>query len=350
MATQRKHHHTVIIGSGQSGLSTGYYLKKNNIDFVILDENERTGDSWRKRWDSLKLFTPAQYDGLPGMPFPGEKNSFPAKNSVALYLEAYARKFDLPVKNGVKVTSLSHSDGLFSIDTSAGKFTADNVVIATGTHPLPKVPLFAGELSKEIFQIHSSDYQNPEQLPEGDVLVVGAGVSGVEIALEVSATRNTYIAGEPTFHIPDNVFKYFGRMYWWLVYSLITVKTPVGKKARSRVLHGGGPLIGVSADDLDKAGIERLSRVTGVQHGFPEMEDGRIVRVSSIIWCTGFKPDFSWCMSDVTDETGWPRTDRGISLSYKGLFFMGMPFQFGLTSGLLGGVGRDAAFIAKHIS
>jgi putative flavoprotein involved in K+ transport len=345
----KKHWNTVIIGGGQAGLAAGYFLKKKNKEFIILDENENIGDSWRKRWDSLRLFTPSQHDGLPGMRFPGSRGSLPGKDQMAGYLESYVLKFSLPVQCGIKVTHLQAEDNRYTIETSAGNLFADNVVVTTGTNPLPYTPAIAADLAPDIHQLHSSKYVNPELLPEGDTLVVGAGTSGVEIALELSKTRKTYISGKPTFHIPDSLFKYVGGLYWLFISHVLTLRTPIGKKARKSIINGGAPLISISADDLDKAGIKRLPRLTGAVNGVPQFADGSLLPVSSVIWATGYKPDFSWIGMNVTDETGWPRTKRGISISSSGLYFVGMPFQYGLTSGLVGGVGRDASYVTRKI-
>jgi putative flavoprotein involved in K+ transport len=340
----------VVIGAGQAGLAIGYFLKKMNRDFMIIDMNEKTGDSWRNRWNSLLLFTPSQYDGLPGMPFPAKRGTYPDKNQMAEYLENYALKYSLPVKSKVKVIHLLSNNEKFELETTEGKILANNVIIATGTNPVPKIPSFAKAINPRIFQIHSSSYNNPEALPEGDVLVVGGGTSGVEIAIELSKTHKTYLSGKLKFHIPDAVFKYAGRFYWWFVSNLVTTNTPMGRKARSNFFRGGAPLIRVSDDDLAAAGVKILPRVSGVENGLPQLEDGSIPDVATIIWATGYKPDFSWIEADITDNNGWPKGKRGISNTCKGLFFIGMPFQFGLTSGLVGGVGRDAEYISKQIT
>jgi putative flavoprotein involved in K+ transport len=349
MEPETKHWHTVIIGGGQAGLAAGYFLKEMNLEFIILDENQRIGDSWRKRWDSLKLFTPSQHDCLPGMPFPGSKNNFPGKDEMAGYLERYAIEFSLPVQLNVKVNHLHSRNSHYEIETSVQKLISNNVVIATGTNPFPKIPAISSDLNPEIFQIHSSRYSNPETLPPGDVLVVGAATSGIEIALEISKTHKTYISGKPTFHIPDNAIKYGGELYWWFISNIITVRTPIGRKAKKSIIHGGSPLIRVSSRDLEVAGIKCLPRVAGTVDGLPKFEDNSVMKVSSVVWATGYKPDFSWIGMDVTDEAGWPLTNRGVSPVKKGLYFVGMPFQHGLTSGLAGGVGRDAAYVSRHI-
>ncbi len=340
---------TVIIGAGQAGLATGYYLKRAEQDFIILDKNKNAGESWSERWDSLRLFTPSHHDSLPGMPFPGPRGELPGKDQMAGYLSAYASLFSLPVQYNVNVDHVSSYDNKFELSFSDGKLTADKVVVATGTHPYPRIPAFASGLKADIFQIHSSLYRNPALLPGGNVLVVGAGTSGLEIALEVSRTHKTYISGKPTFHIPDNVFRFAGELYWWFASNILTVKTPVGRKARKHIINGGGPLIKISAGDLKAAGVVPVPRITGVNGGLPQSEDGNTFEVSSIIWATGYRPDFSWIKLDMQDTSGWPVTNRGVSTSCKGLYFNGMPFQYGLTSGLVGGVGRNAKYISDHI-
>jgi putative flavoprotein involved in K+ transport len=346
---ETRHLKVVIIGGGQAGLATGYFLKKLNKEFIILDDNEKIGDSWRKRWDSLLLFTPSQHDSLPGMPFPASRGSFPGKDQMADYLKSYAMGFSLPVKSGVKVNHIYASDNHFVIESSDERIIADKVVIATGTNPHPYVPSISADIAHDIYQIHSSGYRNPEALPAGDVLVVGAATSGIEIALEISKTHKTFISGKPTFHIPDNLLKYAGEVYWWFASNILTINTPIGKKAKKSIIHGGSPLIRVSYGDLNAAGVETLPRLTKVNNGRPQLENGSVLNVSCIIWATGYMPDFSWIEKNVTDETGWPITKRGISSIIKGLYFVGIPFQFGLTSGLVGGVGRDAEYVSRHI-
>jgi putative flavoprotein involved in K+ transport len=341
---------TIIIGAGQAGLAAGYYLRKAGDDFVIIDTVKDVGDSWRKRWDSLRLFTPSQYDHLPELPFPAKKGTMPSKDEMADYLKKYAEKFKLPLRLDEKVNHLSKTESGFEIVTSKAILKCDRVIIATGTNPQPRIPGFAKDINESIHQIHSSQYFNPDSLPSGNVLVVGAGTSGVEIAIELAKSRHTFISGHPTFHIPDPVFRYAGRFYWWFISNILTVSTPIGRKAKESIVRGGGPLVNVSKEDLVTAGVERLPRVAGVENGQPKLEDGRIMHFSSIVWATGFRPDFSWIDMEITDKTtGWPITERGVSPKIKGLYFVGMLFQYGLTSGLVGGVGKDAAFIVKHI-
>jgi putative flavoprotein involved in K+ transport len=349
MDRETSHWDAVIIGGGQAGLATGYFLKKMNSHFIILDDKERIGDSWRKRWDSLKLFTPAQHDGLPGFPFPGARGSFPGKEEMADYLERYAKEFMLPIQSNTKVEHLYSRNNHFEIETSSEKMIAHNVVIATGTNPFPKIPALSSGLSRDIFQIHSSAYINADSIPQGDVLVVGAARSGIEIALEVSKTHTTFISGRPTFHVPDKVIRYGGELLWWILNNIVTERTPIGRKAKEKIKHGGSPLIMISADDLKPAGVKNIPRVAGTKNGFPMLEDDSIIRVRSVIWATGYRPDFSWIEPDVTDESGWPLIRRGVSSVQRGLYFVGMPFQYGLTSGFVDGVERDAAYISRYI-
>jgi putative flavoprotein involved in K+ transport len=341
---------TVVIGGGQAGLAVGHHLRRLGEEFLILEAGERVGDVWRRRWDSLSLFTPAQHDGLPGLSFPSAAGTFPTKDEMADYLARYAGEFALPVRCGVRVQRLERTPAGFELTTSAGPFAAERVVLATGPHATPRIPEFARDLAPSIRQLHSSEYRSPAALPPGDVLVVGSGTSGVELAIEVAGHRTTSIAGRPTPHIPDGLLRHAGNLYWWFIHNLLTVRTPLGRKARPKVRRGGAPLIRVSVKDLEVAGVERVPRVTGVSGGWPRLADGRVLRVSTVIWATGYRPDFSWIGFPIADESGWPAGARGVSSLAPGLFFVGMPFQFGLTSALVGGVGRDAAFVAERIA
>jgi putative flavoprotein involved in K+ transport len=346
---KKKHFSTVVIGAGQAGLAAAYYLNKSHEDFIILDEGNKVGDSWRQRWDSLRLFTPAQHNGLPGLPFPAVRGTLPAKDEIADYLSNYAKKYSLPVQFNTKVTELKCKDKGYELITSKGDIYADNVIIATGTNPKAYIPAFSVELNKSIVQIHSSQYKNPESFPALDTLVVGAGTSGVEIAIELSKSRPTMISGRGTPHIPDFIFRFAGKLYWWFAHNILTNRTPIGRKVKPKIITSGAPLISVSMKNVKEAGIEHLPRLKGVEQGLPLLEDGRILNVTSIVWSTGYRPDFSWIKFDITDHSGWPINSRGISQKFKGLYFVGMLFQFGLTSGLVGGVGRDAKFVVNHL-
>ncbi|MGH3715272.1 MAG: flavin-containing monooxygenase [Micromonosporaceae bacterium] len=352
---------TVIIGAGQAGLSVGYHLAKRGRRFVILDANQRVGDNWRCHWDSLRLYSPARYDGLPGMPFPAPPWSYPGKDEMADYLAAYARRFDLPVRNGVKVDSVTRDDtgdggGRYLVSYGDHTIEADNVVIASGTFGrAPYLPEFATELDPGIVQLHSSEYRNPSQLQPGGVLVVGASHSGADIAYETAPSHPTVLCGRDTGQIPFRIESWIARrvfpLLWFAWTRVLTMDTPMGRKMRPGVRHHGGPLLRIQRGDLAAAGVERLTnRVSGVRHGRPMLDDGRVLDVTNVIWCTGFRQDFSWIKLPVTGDDGWPLEERGVVAASPGLYFSGLSFQSSFASMLVGGAGRDAGYVVEHLT
>jgi putative flavoprotein involved in K+ transport len=345
---------TVIVGGGQAGLAVGYHLARRERPFVILDADQRPGDAWRRRWDSLRLFTPARYSGLPGMPFPGPAFSHPTRDEVADYLEAYAARFDLPVRNGVRVDRLAREGGRFLLAAGDRRWEADQVVVASGAYQRHRVPAFAAELDRGIVQLDTSTYRNPTQLRPGGVLVVGAGNSGAEIAHELSGAHPTWLSGPDTGHIPVRTGGRWDRVltppFWWFASRVLTVDTPVGRKVRPKALVTPAPLERVRPKELAAAGVERVPRTVGVRDGLPLLEDGRVMAVANLIWCTGSRPDFGWVDLPVLGQDGLPRHDRGVAASQPGLYFVGLWFLSGFTSSLLGGVGRDAERVADHIA
>jgi putative flavoprotein involved in K+ transport len=347
----------VVIGGGQAGLAIGYYLKEQERDFVILDAGDRIGDAWRRRWDSLWLFTPAALSCLPGMPFPFPGGYFPTKDETADYLEEYARKFDLPVRLGLHVDSLRREGDGYLASAGEERYLAENVVVATGPYHTPRIPDFAGRLDPSITQLHSSAYRNPDQIPEGDVLVVGAGNSGAEISLELAATRKTYLSGRDTGYVPGGVHQrrlprhiLFGWFVGSWLLSRLTVDTRLGQKGREFNRSQGTPLFRLSPRDLMQAGVERVPRVEGVVDGKPKLADGRALEVASVVWATGFRPDFGWIELPILGENGYPLQYRGVVESAPGLYFLGLPFQHTFGSAVIGGVGKDARYIAEHIT
>ena len=350
-----EHFETVIIGGGQAGLSVGYHLKKQGRPFVILDANERIGDAWRKRWDSLRLFTPARYDGLAGFRFPAPGVSFPTKDEMADYLESYAARFDLPVRTGVKVDGLSRQGDRYVLRSGGQRFEAEHVVVATGASQVPKVPAFADELDSSIVQLHSSQYRRPSQLQEGAVLVVGVGNSGAEIAFEVSRTHPTYLSGKPKGQIPiphgPATARFFFPVVRFVGHHVLTLRTPIGRKVHPQYISShSAPLIRVKLKDLAAAGVKQVPRTVGMEGGRPALEDGRVLDVSNVIWCTGFREEFSWIDLPIFGEDGRPLHERGVVIGEPGLYFVGMLFQYAVSSDILPGVGRDAKYIAKNIA
>lgn len=347
---------TVVIGGGQAGLSVGYHLARRGLPFVILDANQRIGDVWRHRWDSLRLFTPARFSGLAGMPFPGPRWSFPTKDQMADYLESYARRFELPVRTGVQVDRVSRDGDGYLVSAGGRHWQASNVVVAMGSFQVPSVPPYARDLAPDIVQLHSYDYRNPSQLRDGPVLVVGAGNSGAEIALEAGASgHQTWLAGRDNGHIPFRVEGRAGRFLVPLVlrvifHRVLNVSTPIGRKVRPKVLAKGGPLVRTKPKDLASAGIVRLPKVTGVANGLPMLADGRSVQVSNVVWCTGFRPGLEeWLDLPVHGERE-PDHDRGLVAGHPGLYFVGLFFLSALSSEQIHGVGRDAERIVGAIA
>jgi putative flavoprotein involved in K+ transport len=351
---------TVVVGGGQAGLSVGYHLARRGLSFVILDASERIGDTWRKRWDSLRLFTPARFNGLDGMPFPGPRHSFSTKDEVADYLETYAAHFGLPVRTAVRVRRLSRSGAGFLLETGSRRYEADNVVVAMGSDQLPRVPEFAADLRPDIIQMHSAAYRNAAQLREGRVLVVGVGNSGAEIALEIAVSHPTWLAGTESGWVPFPVEGVFARhiflplMFRVIGHQVLTIHTPVGRKMRPKLLSHAAPVVRVKPADLAAAGIQRVGRLVGTRDGLPLLEDDRDIPVENIIWCTGFRPDFSWInvpvFGDQDNEPNEPLHVRGIVTDEPGLYFVGLAFLYAMSSSFLPGVGRDAEYIVKHIA
>jgi putative flavoprotein involved in K+ transport len=347
---------TVVIGGGQAGLAAGYFLQRHDIPFVILDAQERVGDSWRKRWDSLRLFTPGRYDSLPGSPFPGPSHHHPTKDELADYLESYAARFELPVHLGVEVQALTRQGEMFETICDGHLIRSQNAIVATGFDNRPNVPSFATELHSDILQLHSKEYRNPSQLKEGGVLVVGAANSGAEISVEVAGQGHpTWLSGrdpgnEPTRAgtLPDRLFT---RLMWFAASRVVTVDRAIGRKVRDAFLDPprGVPRGRVKRKDILAAGIEWVARTKGVRDGYPLLEDGRVLDVPNVIWCTGFTPGLDWIDLTVTDGHGIPIHERGVADGVDGLYFVGLYFQYSLSSPLVGGVGRDAGYVVDHL-
>ncbi|MDP8927582.1 MAG: NAD(P)/FAD-dependent oxidoreductase [Actinomycetota bacterium] len=353
-------HHvdTVVIGGSQSGLAVGYHLKQQGLPFVILEACDRIGDAWRNRYDSLRLFTPRRYNALPGMPFPESPSSYPTKDEAADYLEAYAHEFELPVRTGVHVDRLSRLGDQFEVSLDGSTVVAENVVVATGVYHHRKIPPFARDLGDGVVQLHSRDYRNRSQLQPGPVLVVGAANSGSEVALDLAPHHRTWLSGrdpgqEPSLGRPgsfgDRVLK---AVMWAVATRVLVVTNPLGRKARDHFLDPprGIPLGGGRRKQIRIAGIERVPSTVGVQAGHPVLEDGTTLEVANVVWCTGYTPDYAWIDLPLPIQHGFPVHDRGVVESIPGLYFVGLLFLRSLSSALLGGVGRDAAYIAEHIA
>jgi putative flavoprotein involved in K+ transport len=341
----------IVIGGGQAALSAGYHLATKGVDFTILSDESRIGDNWRRRWDSLRLFTPARYSGLPGMPFPAPPSHLADKDEVADYLERYAQRFDLPVRLDSRVRQLSFNGDRYqlTIEGSDSIIEAANVVVSTGAFQTPRIPAVAATLSPSIYQLHSSEYRNPFELPEGPALVVGAGNSGAQIALELARYRKVWLAGRDTGHLPR---RGLGRDLFDWIWPLIkraTTDTLFGRRLRAKSRNGGDALIGIPERELTHAGVTRVSRLSAQRGGLPVVGD-QVLEPRVIVWCTGFAPDYRWIDLPVFGDDGYPRHERGVCVDAPGLYFLGLRFQHRLSSSLIGGVGSDAAWVAERIA
>jgi putative flavoprotein involved in K+ transport len=347
----------VVIGGGQAGLAVGHYLAKQQRNFVILDAYARVGDAWRTRWDGLRLFTPGRLNALPGMPFPGDPHGFPTKDEVADYLGAYANAMELPVRTGARVTDVwPAGDGRgFRMATSDGAYEAAQVVVATGAYDRPRIPDVAGDLDPAIVQMHSSEFRSTSQLRDGTVLVVGASNSGAEIALMAAREHRTVLVGRDVGKMPfrpeDRLARAFDTFFWFFVNHVATLDNPIGRKAAPSIRDHGLPLDRVRPSDLTAAGVERIrARTVGARDGKPLLDNGQVIEAANVIWATGFRPDHDWIHLPITGRDGWPRQTRGVVTDVPGLYFIGLPFMYAGASALLGGVGRDAAYLVKQMA
>lgn len=344
---------TIVIGGGQAGLAAGYWLRRAGRRFTILDAGEEVGDAWRNRWDSLRLFTPARYDALPGLGFPGPRYGLPTKDEVAGYLRDYARRFDLPVCLRQAVEAVTHDGRRFRVRTRDGRaLAAESVIVATGANQRPRVPSFAPSVAGSVTQVHSSAYRRPAQLPPGKVLVVGAGNSGAQVAIELAAAgREVVLSGRDTGSIPRTLL---GRdIYDWLRPTVMrpTVDSCLGRRLMGGRRFAGDPLVGIGAREFAVPGLTRAGRTVGVRDGHAVLEEGTVLDdLAAIVWCTGYRPDYGWLELPALGLDGLPLHRSGVSTVVAGLGFVGMRFQNRLGSALLGGVGEDAAQVVAALS
>ncbi|WP_079510083.1 flavin-containing monooxygenase [Mesobacillus jeotgali] len=334
----------VIIGAGQAGLSIGYFLQKSNLSFIILDKSTEAGEVWRERYDSLTLFTPHFYSSLPGLKLNDNKNTYPTKDEISLYLKQYKEKFNLPVQLNTFVQQLLKGKNCFEISTNQGDYTAKNVIVATGPFQTALIPEISKTISDHIFQLHSSEYKNPMQLKKGPVLVVGGGNSGAQIAAELSNERDVYLSiGHKLKFLPLNIgeksiFWYFDKMG---IYRANT-DSIIGKFIKKQ----NDPIFGIELKNLIRNNLVKLKpRAISVDDDSIIFLDKSELKVSNIIWATGFKPNYEWInLSLDFAENGLPIHKRGIT-SVEGLYFLGLPWQSSRGSALIQGAGRDAEYL-----
>ncbi|WP_255367859.1 NAD(P)/FAD-dependent oxidoreductase [Psychrobacillus sp. OK032] len=339
----------IVIGAGQAGLSMGYYLQKSSLSFLILDKNERIGEVWRNRYDSLVLFTPRSYSSLHGLPLEGDLNGFPTKNEIGDYLERYANAFDLPIQNNTEVQQITKLDGIFHITIQNSSLQCKNVIIASGPFQHPNIPSFSRELSKEIVQLHSSQFKNPSQLQKGTALVVGGGNSGAQIAVALSESHYTYLSvGKKIRFLPLS----FGKKstFEWLD-KLGILKSRNTSLIGKRIQNMGDPVFGYELLDKIKDGkVNIKSRTVSVKKDSITFNDGTSLHVDNIIWATGFIPDYSWLdFPNILSPNGSVKHNRGIT-EVEGLFFLGLPWQHRRGSAALFGVGDDAQYLFQVLN
>ena len=356
IGTTPERHDVVVIGAGQDGLAAAHDLGRHGIEHIVLEANDRVGDQWRMRYDSLRLYSPAKYDALPGLAFPLPGHAYPTGHQMADYLESYAERFAIPVRTGVTVDRLTRAGDRYLLTAGDRRFEADQVVIAVGLFRTPHVPDFAAALDPTIRQFHSSEYRSPSQLADGPVLVVGLGHSGADLAMEVvEAGHPTIVSGKGHGDLPFPIDSRRGRaalpVMKFLATNLLTLSTPMGRKVAAKMRTGGPPLLRHRRPDLAAAGVELTdARVVDAQDGKPVLADGRSLDVANVIWCTGFRPDFSWIDLPILSADGWPDHQRGVVDSVPGIYFLGLLFQYGFTSILVVGAARDAAYVVDHIA
>lgn len=340
----------LVVGGGQAGLAMAYYLQRAGLSFAVLDKNARVGAVWESRWDSLRLFTPARYSQLPGMSQDLDPWTYPGKDDVAAYLDRYAKAFDLPIRLGWAVTSLRLRDAEFVLGTDRGSLVAHQVVIATGPFQVPVVPALSQRIDSGVTQLHSCEYRRPDQLPEeGELLVVGGGNSGYQIALELATSgRRVHLArGTNNVSVPQRPL---GRdIFWWQqLLGIMNVRSD--SKIGRRMRANDGTIIGISAQDLGDAGVTLHDRVVDAVGRTIRLRNGDEVDVSAVVWATGFRQDHSWIdVAGALDADGRPVHHRGVS-PVKGLYVLGLPWLHTTGSALLGFVGRDAEYLASVIT
>jgi putative flavoprotein involved in K+ transport len=335
----------VVIGGGQAGLAIGHRLAQQGRRFTILEAKSEPGASWRTRWDSLTLFTPTRYNSLPGLPFPGDPDSYPLRDQVVDYLAEYARHFELPIELNSRVKAVRQHDDSYVVQLADRDCEADQVVVATGPFQRPFVPALAADLDPGVVQLHSVEYRNPEALPEGPVLVVGGGNTGFQIAAELAATREVHLSiGSRQMPLPQRLL---GRdLFRWLEATGLmrrTVDSRIGKRMKDR-----DTLIGSTPRSARRLGIQLHRRTTAASGSGVTFADGAHATFDTVIWATGYRLDHSWIDAPIFDADGRVQHRRGVTDS-RGLYFVGLPWQHTRGSALLGWVKDDAEYVAAQI-
>ena len=346
-STATKRHDVVVVGAGQAGLAIGYFLAEQGVDFTILEAAAQPAAAWRERWDSLRLFTSARYDALPGMGFPGDEDRYPSRDEVAAYLTDYARRFELPVQLNSRVEWIRQIEGSYVVGLDDRTYEADQIVVATGPFQVPFVPPIAEGLGPEVEQLHSTSYSSPPALPEGRVLVVGGGNTGFQIAEELSTSREVHLSiGSRQTPLPQRIF---GRdLFWYLDATRLIRKTSSSRIGR-RMQQREDTLIGSSPRALRRHGVRLHGRAVDAAGATVSFSDATKLDVRTVIWATGYRIDHSWIDVAVFDASGRVVHERGVTDS-PGLYFLGLPWQHTRGSALLGWIKDDAQYLAQRIA
>ncbi|MGY1615818.1 flavin-containing monooxygenase [Geodermatophilus sp. SYSU D00691] len=334
----------VVVGGGEAGLAAAWHLREQGFRFLVLEAAEELAHAWRTRWESLRLFTPAEHDALPGLPFPAAAGTYPGKEAVAHYLRDYAAAFHLPVELNARVTRLQRTDTGFSVGTAERTYTARQVVVATGPFQTPFVPPLAAGLDGSVTQLHSAAYRSPDALPAGPVLVVGGGNSGFQIAEELAATRPVELSvGSAYPALPQRLLR--RDLFWWLT-RLRLLRVTAGSRLGRRMQTRGEFLIGSSRRRLRRAGVRFRPRLADAAGRTVRFADGTSREVGVIVWATGYRPDYSWIDVPGVLRDGRVVHRRGVT-DVPGLYFLGLSWQHTRGSALLGFVADDAAHVVR---
>ena len=320
-----------------------------NKNFLVIDGEKEIGASWLNRWDSLKLFTSTEYNHLPGLKFEAPKGHYPTKFEVASYFKQYVKTFKIPLQLNTLVTAVRKTEKGFSIAYKDGMLEADHVIVATGPFHIPYTPPCHTKLSSSVLQMHSNYYKGIHQLQEGDALVVGGGDSGYQILNEISkdGSRTVYFSGNTNVKsIPQ---QFLGKTIWWW-FTLIgflsyTKYSWIGKKINSSTQ----PVIGTDVKEiLSRKNVIAVGRTKDALHEEMFFETKKISTIKNIIWATGYRPNFKWIEGLELDANSYPKNYRGVS-NITGLYFIGLPWMYTRGSATLGGVSKDATYLANEI-
>ena len=335
----------VVVGGGQAGLAAAWHLRERGLRFCVLEASGELGHTWRTRWESLRLFTPAEHDGLPGLPFPAPAGTYPGKEAVADYLRDYAA--DLPVELNARVTGLHRTDDGFRVVTADRTFTARQVIVATGPFQTPFVPAAAAGLDDSVTQLHSGAYRSADGLPDGNVLVVGGGNSGFQIAEELAESRRVELSVGSAY--PTLPQRLLGRdLFWWLT-RLGVMRVTAGSRLGRRIQSRGEFLVGTGRRRLQRAGVRFRPRLLDASGRTVRFADGSSLEASVVVWATGYRPDYSWIDVPGALRDGRVAHDRGVT-EVPGLHFLGLSWQHTRGSALLGFVADDAAYIVAEVA